>query len=98
MDQLKMDHGWRKGRKCCVAGCNSIYNDMYRFPRSDPQLFQMWLKKTQPPFYEEMTIDEIYRKYSVCADHFPVESKVPGAKRGLTRTAVPTLKIPGIWQ
>lgn len=97
MDGLSVDYRFRKGaRKCCVQGCPNRYNTMYRFPRkSDPEMLKKWLDKIKPPFYKTLNADEIYRKYSVCEDHFPVECIVPGAKRGLSKTAVPSLNIPG---
>lgn len=95
MEQTRLDHGSRAGRKCCVAGCAKRFNSMYRFPRSDPELFKVWLEKIKPPFYTTLTYEEIYRKYAVCEEHFPAECKVAGAKRGLTKIAVPSLKIPG---
>lgn len=95
MKRTRLDHGSRAGRKCCVEGCPNRFNSMYRFPRSDPELFTVWLERIKPPYYTTLSYEKIYRKYAVCEDHFPLECKVAGAKRGLTNNAVPSLNIPG---
>ncbi|KAJ8972957.1 hypothetical protein NQ317_000791 [Molorchus minor] len=57
---------------------------------------EMWLNNIKPPNYENLTTLEIYNKYYVCEKHFSNDCIVAGTRRGLKRTAVPTLHIPGL--
>ncbi|KAJ8972523.1 hypothetical protein NQ317_003069, partial [Molorchus minor] len=64
--------------------------------KKEPEIFRMWLNNIKPPNYENLTTLEIYNKYYVCEKHFSNDCIVAGTRRGLKRTAVPTLHIPGL--
>lgn len=85
-----------KTSKCCVPNCHDKYSKRHRFPKPDkePEIFQVWLKKVNNPFFKSKTHEQIRKSYLVCDRHFRNEVKL-GSLRGLWKTAIPTLFLPG---
>lgn len=85
----------KRRNPCCVTGCENRHSKRHRFPKNDPEIFTLWVERIQPRNFKVMSVDEIYSKYYVCEEHFLLSDIVPGTKRGLKRTAVPAVNIPG---
>lgn len=82
-----------KPKKCCVSNCTK-FSRRHRFPKRNVDVFNKWLEIIKPPNYTVLNRDQIYNKYYVCEEHFDSECIVPGTKRGLKATAIPTINIP----
>jgi general transcription factor IIIA len=89
-----MDHDYqkRKTKKCCVPGCTDNISTRHRFPK-DPELFQEWKNNVNNPALKDLSVTKVYNLYYICNRHFSKNCLVVGTKRGLTRTAVPTLHL-----
>ncbi|KAL3271237.1 hypothetical protein HHI36_021731 [Cryptolaemus montrouzieri] len=85
----------RRNKKCCVPNCENKHSKRHRFPKSEPEIFEAWLRIIQPKGFEELTRETIYNRYYVCDVHFSNKWSLPGSKRGLVKDALPTLLIPG---
>ncbi|XP_030758212.1 THAP domain-containing protein 1-like [Sitophilus oryzae] len=81
-------------KKCSVPGCINGKPKRHRFPKSDPAIFRQWLVKIDSAKLFSMDNETIYRLCRVCDKHFTRDCIVEGTKRGLKRTAVPTLYLP----
>lgn len=78
-------------QKCIVPGCKDVFSKKHTFPKNDIVLFRKWINQVNNPLLETKTLEQIYKCYKVCDLHFSDYDRVPGAKRGLRKTAYPTL-------
>lgn len=82
-------------RPCCVPSCNDIMAPRHRFPLSERNMFEAWLKAVNNDKLKDLTPKQIYTSYYVCHRHFAEEDLVMGTKRGLVRGAIPRLYLEG---
>ncbi|XP_045462466.1 uncharacterized protein LOC123672401 [Harmonia axyridis] len=68
----------------------------HRFPKNNPTFFKIWIDNIKPKYWETLSVQQIYNKYSVCHAHFEKCYHLVGSLRGLTVHAVPTLGVPGV--
>lgn len=81
-------------KKCVVPGCIDIFSKKHTFPMKDVTLFNKWVLQVQNPILNNKSQEQVYKSYRVCDLHFAECDKVPGTKRGLRKTAFPTLLLP----
>ncbi|CAH1958488.1 unnamed protein product [Acanthoscelides obtectus] len=81
-------------KKCVVPGCTDRNSKRHTFPKHDAPLFNKWIEQVRNPVLDNKSLEQIYKRHLVCDLHFSESDKVPGTKRGLKRTAFPTLHLP----
>ncbi|CAH1987666.1 unnamed protein product [Acanthoscelides obtectus] len=81
-------------KRCVVPGCTDTTSKRHTFPKYDAALFHKWIEQVQNPVLSDRSLEQTYRSQLVCDLHFLKSDKVPGTKRGLTRTAFPVLHLP----
>lgn len=84
--------------KCVVPGCEDLFTKKHSFPKNDIALFDKWINNVNNPILNNKSREQIYKSYRVCDLHFSENDRVLGTKRGLKKTAFPTLLVPGISQ
>lgn len=79
-------------KKCCVPGCNDRVSSRFRFPRrNETDMVQLWLKAINNEDLYNLPFEKLYQNNVVCARHFYTDELQHGFRRGLKRTAVPSL-------
>lgn len=89
-----MDAYRERYKKCVVPGCTDLFSKKHTFPIKDVSLFNKWVQQVQNPILNNKSDEQIYKSHRVCDLHFAENDKVPGTKRGLRKTAFPTLLLP----